>query len=139
MYIRDCSDKNRTVIEDTSATLICGQYRDQVEWSYLNNLQRSPLGNCDRKGCTLYDRVALPVKLSRFTTSVSWVYESKLEIIVVSRQLAYVYQCLNTYTWETTTCGLRVIGELDSEIKSSGFKCTMSMSFNIRTIIFVFT
>lgn len=118
MYIRDCFDYKRTVIEETNVTFICGQYQNQVEWSwsYYSDVLGSAFGSCNRTGCRLYDGATLPVKLSKLTSSSSRSYESQLDISVVTRYQANVYHCRNTDSWETATCGLRVIGELDSNI-----------------------
>lgn len=117
MYIGDCSDGKRTVIEETNVNFICGQYQQQVEWSlsYSNNWPRSAFGYCNRMVCGLYDGFTLPIKLSKLTTSASGSFESRLDIKSVTRDLAYVYFCRNTYLEETAACGLRVIGELDSQ------------------------
>ncbi|XP_025103174.1 uncharacterized protein LOC112569574 isoform X2 [Pomacea canaliculata] len=105
MYIRDCSDEKRTVIEETKVTLICGQYQSKVLWSWSYN----EIGYCSFIKCDVSNGVTLPINLSILTTSVSSYYESQLDINVVTRYQAYVYHCRNTDSGETASCQLRVI------------------------------
>ncbi|XP_025101976.1 uncharacterized protein LOC112568731 isoform X2 [Pomacea canaliculata] len=126
IYIRVCSDEKRTVIEDTNVTFICGQYQNQVEWSwsYPNNWQWYGFGSCNRTGCRLYNGVTLPVKLSKLTSSSSWIYESQLDINVVTRYQAYAYHCRDTDSGRTATCGLRLI----APAIISGDSCSVRVS-----------
>ncbi|XP_025101979.1 uncharacterized protein LOC112568732 isoform X2 [Pomacea canaliculata] len=110
MYIRDCSDEKRTIIEETKVTLICGQYQTRVEWSWsYSNWPRNTIGYCNVTGCGIYIGLKLPITLSKLTTSVSGIFESRLDISDVTRQQNYSYHCRNTDSGKTATCGLRVI------------------------------